>query len=365
MATTLEEVLRRTSQLSVKARDELKQKLLDQGVALEQAVACSKLFASAQEALPYIGSVQDRATAYSTAWQEYYSIKYQRFYYCNKQTGDNSWDIPPQVLLREWMLDADLYRIDVTLARDTTMVLLRMMDGSWHRAEALWGAVELMSRVVGNVVQCGNSVEKYRHIRCDNAKFRDKVLALPGAMDVLRQAGFTQGREMVSFPPVCPDMGPATVMAAKLQQLHDRRGFTGSAIHHDDSASSGTAASTSRHAGKPGFRFQAEIFECSVCAHAINDGSERLFTKSHDAPKGEFRYECSTCPHFNLCEKCWDRMLGGENLHDPKHSFKTVHPKASQHYMYSTPTDSNPWGVFLAGGSASRARDRLRERTGL
>lgn len=54
-------------------------------------------------------------------------------------------------------------------------------------------------------------------------------------------------------------------------------------------------------------RYQREIFECSVCSHPINDGSERLFSRRHDAPKGEFRYECDQCQTFNLCEQCWDK----------------------------------------------------------
>lgn len=38
-------------------------------------------------------------------------------------------------------------------------------------------------------------------------------------------------------------------------------------------------------------RYQQEIYECSECSHPINDGSERLWTRSHDAPRGEFRQE--------------------------------------------------------------------------
>ena len=38
-----------------------------------------------------------------------------------------------------------------------------------------------------------------------------------------------------------------------------------------------------------GYRYQEHIFHCSACSHGINDGSERLFTGLHTAPKGEFR----------------------------------------------------------------------------
>jgi hypothetical protein len=32
----------------------------------------------------------------------------------------------------------------------------------WHAPGPLWEAVRLMARLVGNVADCGNSVEKYR-----------------------------------------------------------------------------------------------------------------------------------------------------------------------------------------------------------
>lgn len=48
---------------------------------------------------------------------------------------------------------------------------------------------------VGNVVGCGNSQEKYRTIKCENPKVRDKVLSLQGASDVLTTAGFRKMSE--------------------------------------------------------------------------------------------------------------------------------------------------------------------------
>jgi hypothetical protein len=40
---------------------------------------------------------------------------------------------------------------------------------------------------------------------------------------------------------------------------------------------------------------------------ALADGTDRLVTRQHDAPRGEFRYECEACAGYNLCEGCWDR----------------------------------------------------------
>lgn len=50
------------------------------------------------------------------------------------------------------------------------------------------------------------------------------------------------------------------------------------------------------------------------------DGSDRLVTRKHDAPKGEFRYQCEACQGYNLCEACWDRWGtagAGDAFHRP------------------------------------------------
>lgn len=41
--------------------------------------------------------------------------------------------------------------------------------------------------------------------------------------------------------------------------------------------------------GTPGYRYQETIHYSSSCDCGINDGSERLFTGLHTAPRGEFR----------------------------------------------------------------------------
>ncbi len=43
-------------------------------------------------------------------------------------------------------------------------------------------------------------------------------------------------------------------------------------------------------------------------------------TRKHDAPKGEFRYQCEACQGYNLCEACWDRWGtagAGDAFHRP------------------------------------------------
>ncbi len=57
----------------------------------------SRMHAQTFQSLIYIGSVGEGGNGFKSSWVEYYSQKYQRFYYCRDETGDNSWEIPPSV----------------------------------------------------------------------------------------------------------------------------------------------------------------------------------------------------------------------------------------------------------------------------
>lgn len=89
--------------------------------------------------------------------------------------------------------------------------------------------------------------------------------------------------------------------ACRLERIVDGRGHTGEAKPTDS-----TARRSAAH-GTPGFERQHDIYECSVCAHAINDGSTRILGGDAGAPRGEFRYSCQQCASFHLCEGCYDR----------------------------------------------------------
>ncbi|GAX78102.1 hypothetical protein CEUSTIGMA_g5544.t1 [Chlamydomonas eustigma] len=412
----------------------IQQALLERGACADEAYACAMLFNTADEAIDYLSnSSDDGRRGYKSAWQEYYSQRYQRFYYCNDAIGYNSWDMPPKMQLVEWLLDVGMYGVHVVIAHDVFFALKAMMDANWHRVDALWEAVTVLSKLVGNVARCGNSVVKFRSINLENATIKSKVVGLPGCLEVLQVAGFRpQGHSLLNFPAIpsqpassSPEqatsphnmmntaehdgstsyvpalrmmdstclamtattnsnsvhqhltteatkyqllMNRVSLLSAKLDQLIARRGFTGIAKTVDDFEGGTSSSSTSKHSGKPGFKFQQLIFECSRCAHPINDGTDRLRTRSHDTPKGEFRYECQSCkePSFNLCESCWDKMVAGQKLHQDGHTFKTHYPKESQHNLNTSQDDgSNPWGRFTAGSSAARALERLKERHGI
>ena len=119
------------------------------------------------------------------------------------------------------------------------------------------------------------------------------------------------------------------------------------------------------------------------------------------------RYQCEQCESFNLCEGCWDvlqatrevasssgpglhiqmsqlavspslNVQGGSGsnqlegfqtpahlAHEPMHTFSTHHPRTVRHNVPGQESDSNPWGVGIPGAVSARARQRLKERTGL
>ncbi|GFH17886.1 ZZ-type domain-containing protein [Haematococcus lacustris] len=213
----------------------------------------------------------------------------------------------------EWVLDADLYQVDITLACGAFKAVHLLLEGHWHNPDKLWQCMALLARLVGNVSGCQNSQEKFRQVRADNPKVRDQVLALAGAQGVLMAAGFQKAGDVFSYPAAATEqmLKLTGLVASKLQQLVDRKGFSGQlpagcAKPVDDevaaSGSSSVSARMTRWHNTPGFRYQQDIHCCSLCAHPINDGSERLFTGAHDAPRGEFRYECQQCadPAVNL-----------------------------------------------------------------
>ncbi|GIL90688.1 hypothetical protein Vretifemale_18466 [Volvox reticuliferus] len=192
------------------------------------------------------------------------------------------------------MLDASTSGQDVRTCRKLLCALLWAVQANAHKGGALWTALGLLGRLTGNIVSCGNTVEKYRVVKKSNPKIQEALQVAHGGEAVLLAAGFVErpaGGDTLVFPAPGPegepDMRPLIAINSKIHQLVSRKGFTGMARDSDDTGST----TRSRHAGLPGFRYQHEIFECSCCGRPINDGSDRLVTRKHDAPRGEFRCE--------------------------------------------------------------------------
>ncbi|EFJ40841.1 hypothetical protein VOLCADRAFT_119836 [Volvox carteri f. nagariensis] len=296
--------------------------LIAKGINADVAKACSLLFGSYEEALPFIDP-----PVLPGDIKEYYSLKYHRYYYHCSTTDITTWELPPQLQLSEWLLDASTTGMDVRQCRKLLSAVLRAVQTNAHKGESLWTALTLLGRLTGNIVGCGNTVEKYRTVRTSNPKIREALDVVPGAEAVLLAAGFRHGgSDTLAFPPPGDEGGAMRALMAVNAKLHQL---------------------ISRKVGR--------------------DGSDRLVTRKHDAPRGEFRYECELCPGYNLCEACWDQFMSDtlSPAHARDHPFHTHHPKASQHNLRSNVSDSNPWGVLVAGGSAARARERLKQRTGL
>ena len=350
----------------------LKESLLLYGANHQEADALSELFDQLHDSLPYISTADDGKRGFKSPWQEYWSLRYQRYYYCNDAVSFNSWDIPPQLKLIEWLVDVDLYGISIKQARAMMEMLLSIMTQNHHEPDRLWSCLNTLAKLIGNISNCGNTNEKYRTINMDNPKIQAHLGSVPGAIDVLTWSGFRKqsNSHLLVFPNSLEDAEAKKLAAAsaKLMQLTTKKGFTGTANEVDDHASSSSSA-RSRHSGKPGFRYQEVIHECANCSHPINDGTDWLRTRGAEGcPKGEFRYECQQCttPPFNLCQACWDVQVSTP-FHDNTHSFSAIHPHESQHGLWNSVNGgegTSPWGSRGAPPSGAALR-RLAERTGV
>ena len=364
----------RLAALSLQGRQGLKESLVSHGAYYQEAEACAELFDSVQEALPYISTADDGKRGFKSPWQEYWSLKYRRYYYCNDSIGFNSWDMPGKMKLIEWLVDVDLYRVTIKQARALMEMLLSLMNQHHHEPDRLWACLNMLAKLMGNISSCNNTIEKYRTIKMDNVKIQEAIGSISGAFDVLMWAGFKKEAHLLVFPDILDEAGEKklAIVNAKLFQLNSKTGFTGSAKEVDDHSSS-SSSTRSKHSSKPGFRYQDHIYECSNCHEPINDGTDWVRTRGAEGvPRGEFRYECQQCKgqppsEFNLCESCWDKHTKAP-FHNKGHSFAAIHPHESQHGLWNSTSGggegSSPWGSRGAPPSGSALR-RLAERTGV
>mmetsp|Transcript_16055 Transcript_16055/g.44763 ORF Transcript_16055/g.44763 Transcript_16055/m.44763 type:complete len:366 (+) Transcript_16055:320-1417(+) len=345
---------------------------LDERTAGQVAEACK----SDTEALKLgVAIEQDGVRLGKGGWCEFFSKREQRCYYRNEDIGEDGWDPPLLFRFREWQLDSESYGISLVVARllfDSVQSMLSAQPhiGGGTRTPAQV-ALAVLVKLIGNVVGCDNSIPKFRTLKADNAKIAACIVGVQGAPEVLEAVGFRFDSEQNSFqlPSEAP-LPPLRALLARLERLAASKGHTGDAKFNNDlvaESQSGSSASTFRFANQPGFRHQKEIFQCGVCERPIPDGTERLFSGSHDSPKGQFRYECNNClaegTGFNLCETCWDDFQAGRVSHDAAHSFQAHHPVTTRHnpQFASTEVDPrNPWNTRGVDGAArQRAYDRL------
>ncbi|KAL4433926.1 hypothetical protein ABPG75_000367 [Micractinium tetrahymenae] len=383
-------------------------------VGAAEAQGVEQVASNLTEALAFLGREPDgQAQPHLKHWRELFAEREQRLYYVNDEVGYNSWAAPPYFKFQEWALDSQLYGIPLRLARDIYETLDAFL--TCHPPEVVYKALAVLARLISNVADCGNSVEKFRSVTVENSKFKAAVWDVPGAAQILFMVGFKRQGGSLSVGGDAP-LGPLQAAAARLRCLADRKGHSGTAEHVKPEGTDGSGRPASPFYGQPGFRYQEQIWHCSVCDHAINDGSERLWTGRHDAPHGEYRYLCTTCQDegctFNLCQDCWDRFQQhertaagcsgsassdtaagaaaraagatgaagaagsssslGRPLHDPRHAFQHIGPRMTRHNDYyhhgegGGANPSNPGGNrAAAGASYGRALQRLGERYGI
>jgi hypothetical protein len=201
----------------------------------------------------------------------------------------------------------------------------------------------VLAKLVGNVAACNNSQAKFRLLKTSNPKLKEAIWNIPGAQDILyllgwrpqvvgvlksqlqllqqmhlsqrqqqqQQGGQHQRQQQLQqqqqeewcllegLPDdeevmVLPSAAPLTLIravAARLERLATKKGHTGQAVavNPDGLGQGDSGRPPSGYYGKPGFKYQEQIWHCSVCDKPINDGSERLWTGKADAPRGEYR----------------------------------------------------------------------------
>mmetsp|Transcript_21637 Transcript_21637/g.38658 ORF Transcript_21637/g.38658 Transcript_21637/m.38658 type:complete len:325 (-) Transcript_21637:274-1248(-) len=289
-------------------------------------------------------------------------------------------------------------------------------------------------------------------VRLGNPKISEMVQAIPQSIRLLEASGFRiVCVPSSSVPSSIPLSSPSTyvaeervlrlaadadlngvhLIAARVSCLDSLKGFTGKATYVKEKSLEEeaiativdpTSITTAKYAGTPGFRYQRRVYECGACRRPINDGSDRAATGKFDAPRGEIRYECTTCLSgdqyihnimdtgnrlistgtcrdenssqnedssksenryegsgskgrvFNLCETCFERHVSASNepLHEVAHRFEPRNPVSTRYglYLQNQETDAdamshnrNPWGMSSVP-VPSRALKRLYDRHG-
>ena len=120
-------------------------------------------------------------------------------------------------------------------------------------------ALSTLTKLVCNVADCGNSVERYRSVKVGNPRFAEAVWDVPGASQILLLVGFKlQGGELA----VAADatLGPLQAAAARLRRLADRKGHSGAAVEvkADGDGEGGSGRPPSPFYNTPGFRYQEQ-----------------------------------------------------------------------------------------------------------
>mmetsp|Transcript_37404 Transcript_37404/g.70227 ORF Transcript_37404/g.70227 Transcript_37404/m.70227 type:complete len:297 (+) Transcript_37404:61-951(+) len=286
-------------------------------------------------------------------WDEYFDTHQGgRPYYHNKETSNTQWEEPTLHFETRLRLAADELHVPLEFLKELSL----WVDGR-HDSLLASSTVEMegyglssvsktVKRLLENIVT-SPSQPKYRTLRKQNPSF-SKVWNMPTARGTLLQIGFVEQEHDVTLP-MHADLGPARFVSARLNQAQAAMDLATTAQPSGDSHGLNS-------------RWHQNCHHCASCEKMINDGTERVWTGRHDAPRGEFRYKCNQCSNYSLCETCWDLLQGGKMTHESEHTFEHIHPITTRHN--TTITGQGPWGNF-SGSVSGRSRERLRERSGL
>lgn len=215
----------------------MEQELLARGVRQDNAAIAAELFETAEEAIPYVVSEAASSNGFRSAWKEYYSLRHRRFYYWSWDGELTSWETPPTIQFNQWCLDAHIFHVPVTVARRIFDLLHTACNQLWHLPDQLYGALTLLETLTRNVIQCRNSIEKYRRIRLDNAKIQPHMAAVPAAKELLLLAGFAEADGGVLEVPADANLSTIVLLHSRQAANFDTKMLHkvllgGSTLHH-------------------------------------------------------------------------------------------------------------------------------------
>ena len=271
-----------------------------------------------------------------------------RAFYYDGETKETTWDEPKEFLELAMEIDRNVIRgIDSKEHERVLRATRRLMHPHTSAECRTWiQARDLLWQILKNVVERPNE-EKFRTLRKKpDGQFVAKVWSQRYPREVLIVCGFRESADAVHFlERDTKSLNASRVALSRLQIAVDARD------EHNDRK-------------KQSSNNTWENTKCSHCNGEIESGARRLWTTDPTAPKGEYSYKCSACENYVLCERCWDAKTSGVKvIHEIRgHTFEHVAPVETRHNTRIF--GRGPWGNF-AGASVGRARERLRERTGL
>jgi len=209
----------------------------------------------------------------------------------------------------------------------------------------------VVRNILDNVLRHSNDA-KYRSVRTTCATFMHHVQPFPEAVALIRDAGFELSGEHYVLAP--GSAATRRVLSVRLAVWPETVVPLPPGVHRDPTDGDDLEDRCKR--------FQKSVYLCTACRRIIVDGSERAWTGSYTAPKGQWRYSCDQCAFVHVCESCFE---GFQRTHDVRHTW-TLHPPITSRLQAASASSSSSTDTFNgpAPAPSPSAYRKLYERYG-